>query len=136
MTITKILNTNIQSVIINLFQNQWPGPHHLWRNEPGSADIFPTGNRQSKCQGRCGTTDFAIFVGNHCMLAVREYFCCFFPPISHQTKKYESIQRNTDNESSLSVFRELVLKCDPQRENKGVLVAFDRIYLYLCVSNL
>ena len=135
MTITKILNTNIGSVIINLFQNQWSGPHHLWCSELGSTDIFPTGSPQSKCQDRCGTTYFAIFVGNHYMLAINGYFCCFFPPISHQTKEYESIQRNTDNESSLSVFRELVLKCDPQRENKGVLVAFNRIYLYLCVSN-
>lgn len=69
------------------------------------------------------------------MLAVNGYFCCFFPPISHQTKKYESIQRNTDNESPLSVFRELVFKWSLQRENKGVIVAFGRIYLHLCVSN-
>ena len=78
---------------------------------------------------------FRDFCGKSLYAGGKRIFLLFFPADFPPNKKYESIQRNTDNESSLSVFRELVLKCDPQRENKGVLVAFNRIYLYLCVSN-
>jgi len=47
----------------------------------------------------------AIFVGKFSHYAILSENRLFFPRISHAAQKYEQLQKNTDNDSSLSVFR-------------------------------